>query len=148
MDVDDAAAAVVESVKAAIPTPATKVNGNKKEAEDEKELAALPEGDIYVSLLVAIWLLDQGEYAKVRLSLRDAAVARRLRGGSTDKRPATCRVRNSSTRFFRQCRLSTVEQWTSFRASCTSTGSDCTNSLAKTRLLSERELICRRCAAP
>ncbi|ORY92724.1 proteasome regulatory subunit C-terminal-domain-containing protein [Leucosporidium creatinivorum] len=75
MDVDEAApsaaastlTALADEVKSAIATPTS--NGaaafkKKDDKEDEKELAALPEGDVYISLLVVLWLLDQGDYGK------------------------------------------------------------------------------------
>lgn len=61
--------ALADEVKSAIATPTSNgTSNNKKKDDEEKELAALPEGDVYISLLVVLWLLDQGEYGKVRFN--------------------------------------------------------------------------------
>lgn len=66
MEVDDSAvpAPVVAPVADKADKPAS-----KKEKVPEGPLAALPEGDIYMSLLVVIWLLDQKKYSEVRPSV-------------------------------------------------------------------------------
>lgn len=59
----DAAAATESTTEQKAPQTQQK----KKQPEvEQKDLAKLPEGDVYVSLLVVIWLMDNGDYSKVR----------------------------------------------------------------------------------
>lgn len=60
MDIDEPS-----SASATLTAIADKVDKPKKVVEEES-LAVLPEADIYVSLLVVLWLLDQGQFVKVR----------------------------------------------------------------------------------
>lgn len=59
MEVDATTLAPVVSV---LEKAQEKIVGKKeRDATQEEALAVLPEGDIYVSLLVVLWLLDQGK---------------------------------------------------------------------------------------
>ena len=62
MDIDEPSAA-----SATLTAIADKAEKPKKVVEEEP-LAVLPEADIYVSLLVVLWLLDQGQFGKVRFA--------------------------------------------------------------------------------
>ncbi|KAM0787693.1 hypothetical protein ACM66B_003755 [Microbotryomycetes sp. NB124-2] len=68
MDVDTSSAPAATLNKIADAATGTTASGmatpSSKKKEDEKDLATLPEGDVYVSLLVVLWLLDQGQHAK------------------------------------------------------------------------------------
>ncbi|KAK4047731.1 26S proteasome non-ATPase regulatory subunit [Microbotryomycetes sp. JL201] len=65
MDVDAAQSAAANTLtKIANAATGSGTATPSKKKEDEKDLAALPEGDVYVSLIVVLWLLDRGEHAK------------------------------------------------------------------------------------
>lgn len=77
MDVDAKDLSAAGSTLAAIgdatapaPAPASSApSASTKKAvkPEEKDLASLPEGDVYVALLVVLFLLDHEQYAKVSL---------------------------------------------------------------------------------
>ncbi|KAK4056870.1 26S proteasome non-ATPase regulatory subunit [Microbotryomycetes sp. JL221] len=69
MDVDSSATSAAANTLNKIADATTANSGTaspskKKEKADDKDLAALPEGDVYVALLVVLWLLDQGQFDK------------------------------------------------------------------------------------
>lgn len=63
MEVDSTPAEIIKVVAAATEK-VEKATIGKKDKEVEP-LAVLPEGDIYVSLLVVLWLLDNGKLVPV-----------------------------------------------------------------------------------
>lgn len=60
----------VDSDEPAVPTPAAAPAVAAKKGTEDEPLAKLPEGEVYVSLLIVLWLLDNGHFAKVRTVLR------------------------------------------------------------------------------
>lgn len=67
MEVDAAPPSAAATTLVAIADKTEKLEKlSKKEKVPEGPLAALPEADIYISLLVVIWLVDQKKYAEVR----------------------------------------------------------------------------------
>lgn len=82
--------ALVDDVKSGVSTPTPKKEG--KEKEEEKELGSLPEGDVYISLLVVLWLLDQGQYAQVsstscKIGRRESTLMHNPAGQATVPKP-------------------------------------------------------------
>jgi hypothetical protein len=76
-DESSSAAATLNAIAdASRPVPdtnsTTSQQQKKKESTapvEQKDLAKLPEGDVYVSLLVVIWLIDHAQYDKVSIQL-------------------------------------------------------------------------------
>jgi hypothetical protein len=56
----------VDSDEPAVPAPTAAPVVAAKKAAEEEPLSKLPEGEVYVSLLIVLWLLDNGHFAKVR----------------------------------------------------------------------------------
>lgn len=86
--------ALADAVEGGEKTEVKKEEKSVQVKEEEKELATqLPEGDVYIALLVVLWLLDQGDYTKVRCSLSSAlhrSELTRSLGSSVDQGKELC----------------------------------------------------------